>query len=369
MSVPPTPRGRRRSRSAFYAASLLTVLWAALAVPLPLVEYVPGQPQLIAPMIVIERSEVTSDEPPEPQISMLTVVVREQPTLSVLAAWLDPDRRLLPADRVLPPRGDRSEYRQLQRERFSRQFDLAAAVGARAAGIETELVSEVVVVDVLEGSAADGVLVPGDVVHAVDGVPIDAAEALSAAVLARQVGDEMTLAVARNGALHDVRIVLGSVPGVDGARLGVTIQTAVDVIRLPFDLRLADDVRIGGPSAGLMIGLTVYVMLGHHDLVEGLTVAGTGSLDANGGVGGVGGVPEKVRAAIASGADVVLVPRHQLDEALAVSTARDVHVIGVATLEEAIEALRQIRSGDPRSESVSLAGSRPQPSTAPVSTS
>jgi Lon-like protease len=69
---------------------------------------------------------------------------------------------------------------------------------------------------------------------------------------------------------------------------------------------------------------------------------GTGSLDADGQVGPVGGVPEKMRAAAAQGADLVLVPAVLLEDALA-AAPDDLEVVGVETFEDALEALREQR--------------------------
>jgi len=113
----------------------------------------------------------------------------------------------------------------------------------------------------------------------------------------------------------------------------------VDEVRLPFQIRLAEDTRIGGPSAGLMVGVTIYDLLSEEDLLRGRYVTGTGTLDADGRVGAVSGVPEKLRAAHADGAEVMLVPRALLDEAQ--EDAPDgLEIIGVSNLEQALDALR-----------------------------
>jgi Lon-like protease len=331
-------RPRRRSwwRTAFYAASAGLLLWASFAVPLPFVEYLPGPPASIEPLLELEGIETT---PLEGETALLTVLLRQQPPIPALQAWLDDDRRLISAERVFPSGTDRDEYFRAERERFSRQFELAAAVGAEAAGLETELVTEVVVLDVLPGSPADGRLQAGDVVLAVDGEPVAAAEELQARARSGQLGDVLELTVRRDGDEVAVPVELGEIEGSDFPAMGIAVQTAVDRVQLPFDLRLADGTRIGGPSAGMMVAVTTYDLLSDEDLLAGRTVMGTGTIDADGRVGPVGGVAEKMIAADAYGADLVLVPSWQLDEAL--SLAPDgLDVVGVSTLDEALQAIR-----------------------------
>lgn len=341
-AVTERPAGGRRPRpsllrSAFYAASFAIILWAGAVVPLPFVETVPGNPSEIAPLIQIDGVEV--DEL-DGTTALLTIQQRQQATIPALGALLSSDRSLRPAAEVFPQDIDRDRFRELQREQFGRQFEIAAAVGAQAAGVEAELITQVVVVDVLDGSPADGLIAPGDIIVAADGQPLQGAEELQALTATSTPGNELTLTIIHGGQQREVTARLAAVPDGDGARLGVSIETALDELRLPFDIGLEPGNRIGGPSAGMMVALTVYDLLADEDLLRGRTVVGTGTLSSGGVVGPVGGVPEKMEAAEQFGADLVLVPESQLD--IALDAAPDgLRVIGVGTLDEAIEVLRR----------------------------
>ncbi|MFA9431635.1 PDZ domain-containing protein [Egicoccus sp. AB-alg2] len=335
--TPPTrPRPRSWWRVGFYTLTLAIVLWAAVLVPLPYVEYVPGGPTEIEPLLEIEGTETTELDG---SASLLTVFLRQQPTLQSLRAAVSDQRRLIPLAQVFPPDVDRDTFFAGQREVFGRQFEIAAVIGAQAAGVETTILSEPVVVSVLPGSPADGVLQPRDVIVAVDGQAVVAAEEIQARTRAGAVGEQIALEVRRGEETIQTSVVLGELPGVDFPAMGISVETAVYDIELPFDVRLASTTRIGGPSAGMMVAVTVYDLLAEEDLLRGRTVLGTGSVDADGRVGPVGGVPEKMLAAAEYGADVVLVPASQLDQALTTAPP-DLDVIGVATVEEAIDALR-----------------------------
>ncbi len=333
-------RTRRRSRllrSAFYSATVGILAAAAFAVPLPFIEFVPGTPTAIPPLVEIDGAETTELDG---DTALLTILLRQQPTVPTIGALLDDGRALRPLSEVYPPGVDRDELREAERERFGRAFDIAAAVGAQAAGVETELVTEVAVMQVLADSPADGLLVPGDVIEEVDGDAVTAAEQVQEATRNADIGDELELRIRRNGQSRTVSAVLADVAGEGQAMLGVGLETAVNELRLPFDVQLSEGIRIGGPSAGMMVGLTVYDLLSEEDLLAGRTVVGTGTLDADGRVGPVGGVPEKMRAAAEYGADVVLVPAMQLDEART-GAPDGLTVIGVEDLDAALDALRQ----------------------------
>jgi Lon-like protease len=118
---------------------------------------------------------------------------------------------------------------------------------------------------------------------------------------------------------------------------------------LPVDVEIDAGV-IGGPSAGLMFALSVMDLLEPEDLTGGKVVAGTGTVDRDGTVGAVGGVRQKVVGATATTADqrpatVFLVPEGNLEDARSVSVPREVLVVPVATLDDAVRALDDLRAG------------------------
>jgi PDZ domain-containing protein len=183
-------------------------------------------------------------------------------------------------------------------------------------------------------------------VLSIDGDPVTSGAALAERVRSSPAGVPLTLRIVHGDVERDQPIT--PQPPADAAggftshppRIGVIVQTAVDDLVLPIDITLTPDVRIGGPSAGLMVGLTVYDLLAEEDLLRGRRVAGTGTLDVDGVVGGVGGVPEKTLAAIEAGYDVLLVPAADTAATQRLASGR-ITVIGVTTLDEAIDRLRR----------------------------
>ena len=322
---------------ALLAASAAIVAVAALTVPMPYVEYLPGGATPIAPLVEIRGADIT---PLEGETALLTVRLTRQPLVSLVAALLDPEREVLPTTRVYPSGVDRQDYLARERARFSRQFEVAAAVGARSAGVPLEVITEVVVLEVVVGGPSDGVLAPGDVVLEVDGERVTSGAALAARVQASAPGDVLTLRIVHAEVEQLRTITLAALEEGGPARIGVLVQTAVDELILPIDILLTPGIRIGGPSAGLMVGLTVHDLLAAEDLLGGRRVAGTGTLDIDGRVGDVGGVREKVIAAIEAGYDLVLVPTVRLEEAERAAAGR-IAVAGVATLDEALAVLRR----------------------------
>ncbi len=99
-----------------------------------------------------------------------------------------------------------------------------------------------------------------------------------------------------------------------------------------------------GPSAGLMTTLALYDKLVKEDISRGLKIAGTGTIEADGSIGKIGGVRYKIIGADDGGADIFLVPKDNLDEALKVKKEKklDIDIYGVSTFKEAIEVLEKL---------------------------
>ncbi|AXI81315.1 hypothetical protein C7M71_010235 [Peterkaempfera bronchialis] len=131
----------------------------------------------------------------------------------------------------------------------------------------------------------------------------------------------------------------------DAATAAALRRLHLDPDRVKVTLNLAD---VGGPSAGLLFTLGIIDKLDGNgrggDLTGGRVVAGTGTIDASGRVGAVGGVALKTLAAARDGATVFLVPTAECGEAR-VNTPKGLRLIPVRTLDGAIAALNALNSG------------------------
>ncbi|MEU0831708.1 S16 family serine protease [Streptomyces sp. NPDC005969] len=110
-------------------------------------------------------------------------------------------------------------------------------------------------------------------------------------------------------------------------------------------LHLAD---VGGPSAGLFFALGIVDKLNGNgsggDLTGGRTVAGTGTIEADGTVGAVGGVSLKTQAARRDGATVFLVPKAEC-KAAGAELPKGLKLIPVTTLKSAVSSLTALDKG------------------------
>jgi len=333
--VPPASAGVRLLRRVFLPVSLLTLAAAALYVPLPVFLETPRVPYPLTDAVevgVAGAGEVNGDY-------LLTAVSLRRATLGDLAVrWVDDETRFLPVEAVLPPGVADGDYFDGQRQVFADSADVAAAVGLEEAGFDAIRGQGALVASVREGSPADGRLREGDVVVAVDGQEVQTAADLAALVRATARGAARRLTVERGDRERTVTLTPRPLTG-DAPQIGVGTDTVDLRIDLPVDVQVAGG-RIGGPSAGLLIALTVLDRADERDIAAGRTIAGTGALSVRGDVQPIGGLPLKVVSAARAGADVFLAPADQAADALgAVPAGSGMRVVGVATFDDAVAAL------------------------------
>ncbi len=204
---------------------------------------------------------------------------------------------------------------------------------------------------VVAGSAAAKAGVRcGDRITAIDGRPVGTATQVGTAIDGRRPGQAVTVTVRRTAShgsstLH-LRATLGPYPALDGqkaqpSKAFLGVQTMTDTVyRLPFDVSIQVG-DIGGPSAGLALTLGVLDALSNGHLTGGKVVAATGTIDAMGNVGDVGGVAQKAVAVQRAGAVLFLVPPQEYTAARTHAGA-GMRVVAVSTLSQALTALRAI---------------------------
>ncbi|WP_369824163.1 hypothetical protein [Kitasatospora sp. Root187] len=121
------------------------------------------------------------------------------------------------------------------------------------------------------------------------------------------------------------------------------LKLSPDQVKVKVDLG-----SIGGPSAGQLLALGIIDKLAGDgkggDLSGGRVIAGTGTIDDQGNIGAVGGVPLKTQAAARDGATVFLVPRSECSSA-EVNTPAGLRLVPVETLADAVAALTALNTG------------------------
>jgi PDZ domain-containing protein len=196
---------------------------------------------------------------------------------------------------------------------------------------------QVTVRDITKAAPADGALRSGDVIASVDGTPVTSQLKLTQLIRAKPAGTPRVFGIVREGKPSTVTI--SPMKSSDGnPRIGVTVEQKQPH---PFEIKIDLD-RIGGPSAGLMFTLGIIDKVDPSDLTGGMVIAGTGTIDDEGGVGPIGGIAQKLVAAKEAKAKVFLAPAANCAEAVA-NAQPGLPLVKVSNLDDALNALQALR--------------------------
>ncbi len=185
-------------------------------------------------------------------------------------------------------------------------------------------------------------LEPGDQILTVDGDPVDGVTELSAALADAGAGTQVALGIVRDGDEQTVDIApVASTEDPDAVLIGIQTGATYD---FPFDVTVNLG-SVGGPSAGMMLALGTYDKLTPGALTDGEHIAGTGTITADGEVGAIGGIRQKMYGAQGAGADWFLAPAANCDEVVG-HIPGGLEVFAVTTLDEALDVVQTIAAGE-----------------------
>ncbi len=354
LDEPPRPVAwSRRSRTLTTAAvALVALTMLALFVPVPYSTMKPGPVfntlgEFDGRPLIEFGDDVKTYPDDEGTLNFTTVAVsRQSANVSLLGAVrtaLDPDSEVVPRDILYPEGTTQEQSTQESAAQLAGSKSTSAAAALTALGEDVS--ATVVIASVVAGSPADGVLEANDRVTAIDGTEVTTPQEAVDAIGAAAPGDDVQLTIERQDAARTVTVTTKPAEDdPDRPFVGVTLGTDY---KLPIDVTNNVGEAIGGPSAGTMFALAIYDKLTPGSLTGGNDVAGTGTIDAEGTVGPIGGVQQKIAGADDAGADVFLVPAANCEEAA--QADHGLTLVRIETLKGAIDALTKL-ADDPDAE-------------------
>ena len=334
----PIPKWCKAALGAVLVAGALAV--AAWNISLPFYSFSAGPIGDVVDALLIEDATVY---PPNGELYMLTVALQEVNVYEMIAAATDPHVDLVPRTAVRPEGQSDEDFREAGLTAMDEAKATAVAVALEELGYEVALTGDgVEVAGLVEGTPAGSVLQVGDVITAVNGVEVNLAPDLTNLLSSLNVGDRVSISLERSGSTETVEVTLVEHTEQPGRPMVGFLATTRNLHTLapPFDIEI-DTSNIGGPSAGMMYTLAIIDVLSEGDLTAGHVVAGTGTISSDGSVGEIGGVRQKVVAAQAAGAEFVLVPAGNYQEALT-AKINSIEIVPVADLGQALAFLRQL---------------------------
>jgi PDZ domain-containing protein len=271
------------------------------------------------------------------QLRLTTVNVQSQVELVwAISSWFSDREAVVPRALIYPPNRTEKQVEQQNKQEWTESQLSAVTVALKKLGYP----AVPYVKSVAAGSAATGLLKAGDVLVALDGTKITSAGKVTEIVRAKPAGTTFTVEYSRDGTAGSAQITTKASTGDPTPRLGIELGARQNP---PFKVAIDLD-KIGGPSAGLMFTLGIMDKLLPEDLTGGKIIAGTGTIDDDGNVGPIGGIPQKLVGAKGAGAQLFLVPKDNCAEAVK-NAVSGLPMAEVATVDDALAALKIFTTG------------------------
>jgi Lon-like protease len=333
---------RRRDRRRVVLALSVAIVWVALGL-IRVGSYVIVKPGSADD--VDRRLDVSGvrSYAPNGKTFWATVGIIERPApIQMLWAWLSGEQDV-PKRRDIYGDESPTESRQASKAQMEGSKQISEVVAARKLGYAvTGGGAELAEVDPTYPAAK--ILRAGDVITRIGITPICIQADIGTALRGVKAGSTVDVTVRRGTRTLTLATPTMAVAGVPRPVFGVLLTAETkNPCRTPFTVKI-ETASIGGPSAGLAMTIALLERLTPGELTGGQKVAVTGTIEGDERVGEVGGVKQKTLAVKAAGAKLFLVPMSEVD--LARPHAGSMRVVGVATLDDALAALRAL-GGDP----------------------
>jgi Lon-like protease len=266
----------------------------------------------------------------------------DYPTLwQAVTAWFDKSRTVYPHQLLCPPNQSASSVQHENAAEMSQSQTDAVTAALFQLGA-TPSSQHVSVGSVSPGTPASKVLMDADVILAIDGTPVSTVDQLRSALATHAVGDPVQVTIRRAGTTKTVTV--RTVAGRDKRpALGIEADRVATFPGVHVTIGIDPNI-VGGPSAGTALALGIIDKLTPGGITGGRTIAGTGTVDGFGNVGPIGGMQQKIAAAVKAGASVFFAPSSECSQAKA-AAPKSLTLIRVTTLGGVVSALQDIKAG------------------------
>ncbi len=345
----PQPRKFRRSIGIVIAGLIICVAIVSSIVRVPKRWERPGEVAAMEHFVTVPGADDSSDG----SFYLLTVRVANE-DMRLIEDWLshfDDEQEIIETEELLGGYTDEEDDCRGINEMVAAQADAQLAVAEVLGTPVDEVQFRVIAAQLTPESPAAKALKVCDRITEVDGKPVLGVKEAGDLIRRHSPGESVELTILRNGATMTLDVPTIAVKDSDGTErtaVGVSLFQVVEPSSLPFGIEI-DPEQITGPSAGLGFSLEILDQLTPGSLSGGKNVAVTGTIDAEGNVGVIGGARLKAISARRAKSDYMIVPNGDLKEAK--QGAGSMKVYGVDTLEDALTILKK-NGGDPLPEPI-----------------
>lgn len=275
-------------------------------------------------------------------LDMTTVSVAGGPNTRIFAVqtlgtWLASHTMVVPTELMYDPTVTNEQVTTKNASDMSNSQESAQA--AAMTYLHEDFTEKLKIADIPGDSPSAKALKPGDELVSIGGQQIKHFEQI-ADLLAQTKDRPVEVTVKRDGRTLTEKITPTYSEKADKYLLGVAVKKDYD---FPFKVKYGLE-EVGGPSAGMMFSLGIIDELTPGQMTGGKHFAGTGTIDADGKVGPIGGIAQKMVGAKDAGAEFFLAPADNCQDVVG-HVPDGLSVIKVDTLSQAADAVEKLGTG------------------------
>ena len=282
--------------------------------------------------------------------NLFQLTVRRDEANALIYAWslINESYDLYPREVILPDGVTPKELSEISIQNMRTSENVAIAVALKNLGYEISSKGDgVAVVGLLDDSPVKNKLKKSDLIQSINSTDIFSATEFIATLRTYSIGETVSIGLLReiDGVKKQIFVKTTLVEHVEykgEPMVGFLATTVNERFDFPFEIDIKTG-NVGGPSAGLMMALNVYNNLIPEDITNSMIVAGTGTIEIDGSVGPVGGIKQKIIAAKRAGAELILVPIANFEEATQFETDKTA-IVAVDSFDEALSVISQYSS-------------------------
>ncbi|GFH40982.1 SepM family pheromone-processing serine protease [Pseudolactococcus insecticola] len=289
---------------------VVVVLLVAVLLPLPYYVEAPGTTENVGAMVKVDHSKLKE----KGSLNLTTVSMMRATGATLAYAALTNFTDVYSKADMMGDQSD-SDYTRMNEFYMESAQNTAVYEAFKLAKKPFELDYQgVYVLDVSEKSTFKNILEIADTVTGVNNKSFKSSNELMAYIKSQKIGDKISVQYTDDSSQK--RSATGkTIKLADGhAGIGITLVDHTSVKSTP--AVKVDAGAIGGPSAGMMFTLEIYSQLVGKDLTNGQKIAGTGTIEADGTVGRIGGIDKKVATASKNGAVIFFAPDDKITKAM-----------------------------------------------------
>ena len=282
--------------------------------------------------------------------NLFQLTVRRDEANALIYAWslINESYDLYPREVILPDGVTPKELSEISIQNMRTSENVAIAVALKNLGYEISSKGDgVAVVGLLDDSPVKNKLKKSDLIQSINSTDIFSATEFIATLRTYSIGETVSIGLLReiDSVKKQIFVKTTLVEHVEykgEPMVGFLATTVNERFDFPFEIDIKTG-NVGGPSAGLMMALNVYNNLIPEDITNSMVVAGTGTIEIDGSVGPVGGIKQKIIAAKRAGAELILVPIANFEEASQFETDKTA-IVAVDSFDEALSVISQYSS-------------------------